>query len=364
MSATSTDLLARSRRLGVAVAATVVDRDRAHRWDEGLFRELGREGLLTAELEPEARCALLEAFAASSGDAGVGLAWGAHLAGCLRPLVTFGSEAQRRYLPGLADGSCVGAWAHHEPPSGASVPWGVTARATPRGDGWVLDGVKARVVNGGVADLYVVTAVTDASRGARGVSAFLVERGAPGLRVTPRAPTAGLRTARFADLTLDACELRGDARLGPEGEGVTRVGSIARRWMRACLDASWVGHLGALVARSVELVRAGRAADPAARAPLADLRIAYELSRRTHARAARSLADEARSDGADREGVAASLFIARAVERVTSEAARMTGPDADPMVERLQRDAAARVHVTEPDELLRALVASSLLDLG
>lgn len=369
MSATSADLLARARGLGDDLAATVVERDREHRWNDGFFAALGRGELLAAAAPdaspPEALCALLQAFAERSGDAGAGLAWGAHLAGCVRPLVAFGSEAQRRrHLPGLLDGARVGAWAHHER-GAADVPWAVTTRAARRGGGWVLDGAKARVVNGGAADLYVVTAVTDASRGARGASAFLVERSAPGLRVTPCPPAAGLRTARFADVTLVACEVPGDALLGPAGEGLTRVGAVARRWTRACLDASWVGHLGALVARSVALAASrGGAGHPLVRAALADLRIAWELARRTHARAARCLADDARCDADDRAGAAASLFVARAVARVAAEAARLAGPDADPLVERLQRDAAARAHVAEPDELLRALVASSLLDLG
>jgi alkylation response protein AidB-like acyl-CoA dehydrogenase len=365
---------------GREIAGSVASRDRGSRWDDNLFRSMGEAGLLGAGL-PRAHGGselgaldvshLLGGFGEGSGDAGLALAWVAHAFGCAAPILRFGTEAQRRrYLPALGSGESIGAVAHAESPVQGD-PIGIQTRATRRGDRWILRGQKTWVVNGVVGRLFVVTVVTDPARHKEGVSTFLVEKDAPGLRIGRRIETMGARTATLADLTFDDCEVPADSLLGAEGTGLTHTYRLIQRSQRGLLFAPWIGLMRSVldqcVAHAKELIQLGRplAHSQSTRATLADMKIRHELCRRLQVRAAFQLD---RADlAADRDIAVARLFLARSVADTTRDALQIHGArggEVDCLTERLYRDATVAAHLGEGSEILRSVIAGSLLHLG
>jgi alkylation response protein AidB-like acyl-CoA dehydrogenase len=130
-----------------------------------------------------------------------------------------GSEAQKqRFLPRLASGEWLAAYALTEPGSGSD---SAAMRSTARrdGDGYVLDGGKRFITNAGVASLYVVFAKTDPDAGHAGISAFVVEAGTPGLEVGRIEPKMGIKGSTTGEVFFDGCRVSAANRLGEEGEG-------------------------------------------------------------------------------------------------------------------------------------------------
>jgi alkylation response protein AidB-like acyl-CoA dehydrogenase len=154
------------------------------------------------------------------------------------PISLFGTDAQRRrYLPGVASGRLVAAFALTEPEAGSDAAH-LQCRATPARDGYTLDGTKTFVSNGGVADFYVVFARTGEGEGARGISAFVVDKDTPGLEVVDRIRVMAphpLATLRFRD-----CWVAEEARVGAPGEGF-RVAMATLDVFRTTVAAAAVG---------------------------------------------------------------------------------------------------------------------------
>src|SRR5439155_2859196 len=139
------------------------------------------------------------------------------------PILRFGSEAQqRRWLPVLADGTVLGALAMTEPGAGSDVS-SLATRARRDGDGYVLNGEKIMVTNGGPARLFVVLATVDPTRGAKGLTAFLVPGEAAGLTRGPRDRTLGLWPCDVRSLHFENVRVGAEGRLGEEGHGLRVV---------------------------------------------------------------------------------------------------------------------------------------------
>lgn len=355
-------------RAEAEIAGSVVTRDSSSSWDGRLFRLMGTTGLLGlvtprafggVEGSAQALYAAMAGFGARTADAGLALAWGAHTLGCAIPLGLLGSEAQRRrYLPGLCTGERVGGWAHddcqHAP-----------THATRRAHGWVLVGRKAQVVNGPVGDIFLVTADTG-----EGPSVFVIERGAPGLSMGPRTRTSGMRTATIGELVLDGCEVGEDDLLGPEGAGHA-VYRLIQRWERGCMLAPWLGLLRATLTRSVTHAREERehgmtlAHSQSLRAHLADMRIRLELCERLQARATWQL--DHRAEHADRDLAVARLFVGESIAAIVRGAADICAPyslELGHPIERLVRDAPLAGLLAVRSDVLRSIIAGSLLGLG
>jgi butyryl-CoA dehydrogenase len=162
------------------------------------------------------------------------------------PLAQFGTEEQKqRLLKPLASGRVLGAFALTEPEAGSNLAE-IACRARRKGDRYLLNGTKVFITNGGFAGLFFVLARTGEA-GGRGLSAFVVEKGAPGLRVGRTIPKMGLRASNTVELQFEDCEVPQENRLGKEGEGsriVTqalasgRIGIAAQAtgMIRACLE--------------------------------------------------------------------------------------------------------------------------------
>jgi alkylation response protein AidB-like acyl-CoA dehydrogenase len=158
------------------------------------------------------------------------------------PILTFGTEAQKRkYLPTLCRGELVGAHGMSEPDSGSDA-YSLRTRAEHRNGGYRLTGTKMFVTNAPLADLFLVFATIDPTKGIGGITAFLVEKGTPGLSIGRDIEKMGLRTAPMAEVILDDCDVREESRLGPEGAGVSLFNS-SMEWERSCILAS---HIGAM----------------------------------------------------------------------------------------------------------------------
>ncbi|HET8998497.1 MAG TPA: acyl-CoA dehydrogenase family protein [bacterium] len=205
-------------------------------------QEYGGSGLDTVSL-----ALAIEAIA--WGDGGVALTVASHNSLCSGHIVLAGTDAQKRtYLPRLASGQALGAWALTEPGSGSDAA-ALATRAVRRGTRWVLNGTKVFVTQGSLAGVYVIMARTDPEAGSRGISAFLVERGTPGLRVGKHEDKLGVRSSDTAEVVLEDCEAAPDAMLGAPGDGYRDalrvleggrigIGAMALGLGRAALEAS------------------------------------------------------------------------------------------------------------------------------
>jgi len=143
----------------------------------------------------------------------------AHTSLCCEPIYLFGSEAQKqKYLPKLCSGEWIGAFGLTEPGAGSDA--GATkTRAVRDGDEWVINGQKCFITNGSIADVVIITAVTDPQRGSRGISSFIVEKGTPGFRPGRDEEKMGLRGSVTSELFFEDCRIPAANLLGKENEG-------------------------------------------------------------------------------------------------------------------------------------------------
>ncbi len=209
----------------IAPLAAQIDRD--NDFPRQLWRRCGELGLLGITVDEAyggvgmgylAHVVAMEEI--SRASASVGLSYGAHSNLCVNQIHRNGSAAQKaRYLPKLVSGEHIGALAMSEPNAGSDVV-SMTLRATRRGDAFVLNGSKMWITNGPDADVYVVYAKSDVSAGARGISAFIVERDTVGFSRSPKLDKLGMRGSNTCELVFVDAHVPAENLLGGEGRGV------------------------------------------------------------------------------------------------------------------------------------------------
>ena len=201
----------------------------------GAYHNHGETDFLTAML-------LMEALGEGCHDNGLTFALNAQMWTVQHPIVHFGSDQQKqKFLPGLCDGSTIGAHAMTEPETGSDA-FNLKTRAEKSSDGYLLTGHKRYISLAPIADVFLVFATTDPERGKWGVTAFLVEAASDGLVRSPVREKMGLRTVPMGDLTLNACFVPTSHRLGPEGSGLSLSTSFLE-YERCCILASHVGAM-------------------------------------------------------------------------------------------------------------------------
>jgi alkylation response protein AidB-like acyl-CoA dehydrogenase len=153
--------------------------------------------------------------------ASTGLALDVNISLCAEPIWRFGNEKQKRiFLEPLASGKKLGALAMTEPEAGSDAA-GIRTSAVRSGDTYILNGTKTFITNGGVADTYVVTAVTDRAAGHKGISDFIVEKGTPGLSFGEPMHKMGIRGSVTTEVLFHDCAIPAANLLGREGQGFT-----------------------------------------------------------------------------------------------------------------------------------------------
>jgi len=209
---------------------------------------LGLHGVTVAEEDGGAglgyleHCVAMEEISRASGS--VGLSYGAHSNLCVNQIFRWGDPAQKkRYLPKLISGEHLGALAMSEAGAGSDVV-SMQLRAEKRGDCYLLNGTKFWITNGPQADTLVVYAKTDPAAGARGITAFIVERGFAGFSVAQKLDKLGMRGSETGELIFHNCEVPEENVLGAVGEGV-KVLMSGLDFERAVLAAGPLGLMQA-----------------------------------------------------------------------------------------------------------------------
>lgn len=233
------------------IAPLAAETDATNQFPLALWPKLGEQGLLGLTVEEEyggtgmgylAHVVAMEEVSRASG--GIGLSYGAHSNLCVNQLRKNGTEAQKqRFLPDLCSGAKIGALAMSEPGAGSDVV-SMKLRADKRGDRYVLNGNKMWITNGPDADVLVVYAKTDVEAGAKGITAFLVEKGMKGFSTAQKLDKLGMRSSPTCELVFQDCEIPEENVLGAVGGGV-RVLMSGLDYERVVLSGGPLGLMAA-----------------------------------------------------------------------------------------------------------------------
>lgn len=243
----------------------VVERDRRGTWDWDIWAKVAQFGL-TGLPVPAAYGGsgadvlttglALEGLAYGGRDAGLNLSLGAHLTiGCM-PIALHGTEQQKqRWLPRLAAGETVGAFAITEPEAGSDTA-GMKTTARLEGDTWVLNGTKTFITNGSIAEVVTVIARSDPNAPAgQAFTAFLVPTDTPGFAVSRELHKLGNRTSPTVELSLQDVAVPQDAVLGSVGTALWEVGFECFDWERTCMIASAIGGMARDLEESIRYAK-------------------------------------------------------------------------------------------------------------
>jgi alkylation response protein AidB-like acyl-CoA dehydrogenase len=236
----------------------LIERDHEERfWTEGWQKcaQFGIQGLpIPAEYGGGGAdilttvCAL-EALGYACRDNGLLFSINAHMWSSEIPLLSFGTAEQKnKYLRKLVSGEFVGVHAMTEPMSGSDA-YSLKTRAERKGDRYVLNGSKTFITNAQLADMVIVFANLDPSKGPAGISAFIVEKGTPGFTISRKLHKMGLRTSPMAELAFVDCEVPVENLLGKEGSGQA-IFTASMEWERICILASHLGVMQRLLETS------------------------------------------------------------------------------------------------------------------
>lgn len=364
------DLIQLTRDVADKVLAPIVDEhEKNETYPDGVFGTLGDAGLLSLPFPEEwggggqpyeVYLQVLEELAARW--AAVAVAVSVHSLAC-SPLLAFGTEEQKqRWLPDMLGGSLIGAYSLSEPQAGSDAA-ALTCKATPKDDGYVVNGAKAWITHGGIADFYNLFART--GEGSKGVSCFLVPKDQQGLSFGKPEEKMGLHAVPTTSASYDDAFVSGERRLGAEGQGL-QIAFSALDSGRLGIAAVAVGiaqaALDDAVAYANERTTFGKKIvdHQGLGFLLADMAASVDSARATYIDAARR-----RDAGRDysRGASVAKLIATDAAMKVTTDAVQVFGGygyTRDFRVERYMRDAKITQIFEGTNQIQRLVIARSL----
>jgi len=357
-----------------AIAPLAAQADHDNVFPAPLWRQLGEQGLLGLTVEEEyggsgmgylAHVVAMEEVSRASGA--IGLSYGAHSNLCVNQLRKNGSPAQKqKYLPGLCSGEQVGALAMSEPGAGSDVV-SMRLRAELRGDRYVLNGNKMWITNGPDADVLVVYAKTDPEAGARGITAFIIEKGMRGFSTAQKLDKLGMRGSNTCELVFDDCEVPVENVLGAVGGGV-RVLMSGLDYERVVLSGGPLGLMSAAMDAVLPYVHERRQfGEPIGtfqliQAKLADMYVGLNACR-AYVYAVARACDQDRTTRQDAAG--AILYAAEKATWLTGQAIQILGGNGyinEYPTGRLWRDAKLYEIGAGTSEIRRMLIGRELFE--
>jgi isovaleryl-CoA dehydrogenase len=356
------------------IAPRAAEIDRTNEFPRDLWPELGALGLLGITVEEEfggaglgylEHCVAMEEV--SRASAAVGLSYGAHSNLCVNQIRRNGSDEQkRRYLPKLISGEHVGALAMSEPGAGSDVV-SMRMRAERRGDRFVLNGSKMWITNGPEADTLVVYAKTDPNAGARGISAFLIEKGMKGFTTAQKLDKLGMRGSDTCELVFADCEVPTENVLGKVNEGA-RVLMSGLDYERVVLAAGPLGIMQACLDTVLPYVHERKqfgqpiGSFQLVQGKLADMYVTMNASK-AYVYAVARACDQNRTTREDAAG--AILYAAENATRLALDAIQLLGGNGyinDYPTGRLLRDAKLYEIGAGTSEIRRMLIGRELFE--
>ncbi len=354
------------------------ERDVDSRFDRDVWNALGEFGILGLPILEEhggsgadivTTCLALEALAEGGHDGGLGLSVGAHITIGTVPFWLHGTDEQKqKYLPKLCSGEFIGAMAITEPEAGSDAA-GIKCSARRDGNEWVINGSKIFITNGSIADVIIVIAVTDPDAGpGQGVSAFVVEKGAPGFSVGRDLDKMGTRSSPLSLLHFDDCRVPHSALLGAEGAALWQVAFECFDWERTVMVASSIGGMKASLDGAIAYAKERRAfGRPIAKIGAIQHKVAEMKAYLDASRLLLYKAAWLKQEGLPHqvEASVAKLFIAEAAMKNALEATQIFGGYGyikEYPVERSIRDAKLISIGGGTSEIQRMIIGRALLD--
>lgn len=242
------------------VSPGIIDRDIKGEFNWEAWRKAGEFGILGLPIPEKyggggadimTMLFGMEGFGLGCRDAGFYLSLAAHIVIGEIPIWKFASEEQKlKYLPKMCSGEWIGAYGLSEPDAGSDA-LSLRTAAVKKGDHYILNGTKMFITNGPIANIVVVFATVDRSKGAKGITAFIVEKGFPGFSVSREIDKMGQRTSPTGELIFEDCIVPFENCLGEEGQGVSILYE-SLEWERACLLAGSIGQVEYELNRSIK----------------------------------------------------------------------------------------------------------------
>jgi alkylation response protein AidB-like acyl-CoA dehydrogenase len=355
------------------IAPGTIDRDEKEEFPRDIIRELGELGFMGMMVPEEWGGSGLDTtsyvFALeeiSRVDASVGVIMSVNNSLVCYGINKDGSQEQKeKYLRDLASGKKLGAFALSEPEAGSDASNQRTS-AVRDGDSYVLNGSKNWITNGSTADLVLVMAATDKSKGAKGISTFIVEKGTPGFAVAKKERKLGIRSSDTVSLAFTECRVPAVNRIGADGDGF-RFAMKTLEGGRIGISAQAVGIAQACLNASVQYAKERKAFDrpiaelQAIQFKIADMATNIDASRMLMLKAA-ALKDAGKPFGA--EAAMAKLFASKTAVQSALEAIQIHGGYGyvrEYLVERYLRDAKITEIYEGTSEIQRIVIARSLL---
>jgi alkylation response protein AidB-like acyl-CoA dehydrogenase len=355
------------------IAPGTIDRDEKEEFPREIIRELGALGFMGMMVPEEWGGSGLDTtsyvFALeeiSRVDASVGVIMSVNNSLVCYGINKDGSQEQKeKYLRDLASGKKLGAFALSEPEAGSDASNQRTS-AVRDGDSYVLNGSKNWITNGSTADLVLVMAATDKSKGAKGISTFIVEKGTPGFAVAKKERKLGIRSSDTVSLAFTECRVPAVNRIGADGDGF-RFAMKTLEGGRIGISAQAVGIAQACLNASVQYAKERKAFDrpiaelQAIQFKIADMATNIDASRMLMLKAA-ALKDAGKPFGA--EAAMAKLFASKTAVQSALEAIQIHGGYGyvrEYLVERYLRDAKITEIYEGTSEIQRIVIARSLL---